>query len=72
MLKRERIRRRAYPTRDDAKRDVFDYIEKFYNPKRKHTNKGMLRNSVTVPSGGWLAFVWQHPPTTPRQLDPRF
>lgn len=42
LLKRERIRRRTYPTRDDARRDVFDYIELFYNPKRKHTNNGML------------------------------
>jgi len=42
LLKRERIRRRTYPTRDDARRDVFDYIEMFYNPKRKHTNNGML------------------------------
>jgi putative transposase len=32
----------AYPTRDDARRDVFEYIELFYNPKRKHTNNGML------------------------------
>jgi putative transposase len=42
LLKRERIRRRIYPTRDDARRDVFEYIEMFYNPKRKHTNNGML------------------------------
>ena len=35
-------RRLTYPTRDDARRDVFDYIEMFYNPKRKHTNNGML------------------------------
>lgn len=27
---------------DDARRDVFEYIELFYNPKRKHTNNGML------------------------------
>ncbi|VVT17286.1 hypothetical protein RV134_290010 [Roseovarius sp. EC-HK134] len=25
-----------------ARQDVFDYIEMFYNPKRKHTNNGML------------------------------
>lgn len=25
-----------------ARRDVFEYIELFYNPKRKHTNNGML------------------------------
>ena len=42
LLKRERIRRRTYPTRNDARRDVFEYIELFYNPKRKHTNNGML------------------------------
>jgi putative transposase len=42
LLKRERIRRRTYLTRDAARQDVFDYIEMFYNPKRKHTNNGML------------------------------
>jgi len=42
LLKRERIRRRTYKTRDQARSDVFDYIEMFYNPKRKHTNNGML------------------------------
>ena len=42
LLKRERIRRRTFPTRDEARRDVFGYIELFYNPKRKHTNNGML------------------------------
>ncbi|MCF6328754.1 MAG: IS3 family transposase [Henriciella sp.] len=42
LLKRERIRRKTYPTRSAARQDVFDYIEMFYNPKRKHTNNGML------------------------------
>ena len=42
LLKRERIRRRTYQTRDAARQDVFEYIELFYNPKRKHTNNGML------------------------------
>ena len=36
MLKRERIKRKIYNTREDARRDVFDYIEMFYNPKRRH------------------------------------
>jgi hypothetical protein len=36
LLKRERIRRKIYGTREDAKSDVFDYIEMFYNPKRRH------------------------------------
>jgi transposase InsO family protein len=29
-------------TREAARQDVFEYIEMFYNPKRKHTNNGML------------------------------
>ena len=42
LLKRERIRRKTYATRKEARQDVFDYIEFFYNPKRKHGNNGML------------------------------
>jgi putative transposase len=42
LIKRERIRRRIYKTREDARRDVFDYIEMFYNPKRKHATNGLL------------------------------
>ena len=42
LLKRERIRRRTYRTREEARRDVFDYIEMFYNSKRKHAQNGML------------------------------
>ena len=38
--KRERIRRQIYTTRDDAKADVFNYIEMFYNPKRRHGTAG--------------------------------
>ena len=42
LLKRERIRRRTYVTCKDARQDVFDYIEFFYNPKRKHGNNRLL------------------------------
>jgi putative transposase len=42
LLKRERIRRKTYATRKEARQDVFDYIEFFYNPKRKHGNNGLL------------------------------
>jgi len=41
LLKRERIRRRTCKTRAEARKDVFDYIEMFYNPKRKHVRNGM-------------------------------
>jgi putative transposase len=40
LLKRERIRRQIYPTRQDARADVFSYIEMFYNPKRRHNTSG--------------------------------
>lgn len=36
LLKRERIRRRIYADREQARQDVFDYIEMFYNPTRRH------------------------------------
>jgi putative transposase len=42
LLKTERIRRKTYKTRRQARQDVFDYIELFYNPKRKHGYNGML------------------------------
>lgn len=36
LLKRELIKRRGYSTRSEARQDVFDYIEMFYNSVRKH------------------------------------
>jgi putative transposase len=42
LLKRERVKRKTYKTRDDARKDIFDYIELFYNPKRKHGYNGNL------------------------------
>ena len=44
LLKRERIRRQTYPTREDAKTDVFDYIERFYNRWRCHAYLGYIRS----------------------------
>ncbi|RYG58025.1 MAG: IS3 family transposase, partial [Alphaproteobacteria bacterium] len=41
-LKTERTARKVYRTRDDAKADVFDYIERFYNPRRRHSTLGYL------------------------------
>jgi putative transposase len=41
-LKTERTARRRYRTRDEAKADVFDYIERFYNPKHRHSTLGYL------------------------------
>ena len=41
-LKRERIRRRIYRTRKEARQDVFDYVEMFYDPVRKQVRNGTL------------------------------
>ncbi|WP_155268630.1 IS3 family transposase [Citrobacter sp. C5_2] len=36
LLKRERIKKKIYGTREEARSDIFDYIEMFYNSKRWH------------------------------------
>ena len=41
-LKTERTSNRTYRTRNEAKADVFDYIERFYNSKRRHSTIGYL------------------------------
>jgi len=41
-LKIERVKRKVYRTRDQARADVFDYIERFYNPTRRHSTIGYL------------------------------
>ncbi|HDB7619045.1 IS3 family transposase [Pseudomonas aeruginosa] len=41
-LKKERIRGKVYPSRNDARSDVFDYIEVFYNRQRRHGHNGGL------------------------------
>jgi putative transposase len=42
LLKRERIKRKIYNTRNEARQDIFDYIEMFYNSKRRHGSNNML------------------------------
>ncbi len=39
-LKTERTNRRRYESRNAARADVFDYIERFYNPTRRHSTLG--------------------------------
>src|SRR5262249_15010476 len=41
-LKTERTGRKTYGTRDEARAYIFDYIERFYNPKRRHSTIGYL------------------------------
>lgn len=42
LLKTERIKRQIYKTRNDARADIFNYIEMFYNPKRRHGANNQL------------------------------
>jgi putative transposase len=41
-LKSELVHHRAYQTRNEAKADVFYYIESFYNRHRLHSSLGYL------------------------------
>jgi putative transposase len=41
-LKKELIHRRSWPDREELQREVFDYIEIFYNATRRHSTLGML------------------------------
>ena len=45
-LKKERIKRRIYKTRDLARADIFDYIETFYNRSRRHSHLGGVSPEV--------------------------
>ena len=41
-LKTERTARKVYRSREQARADVFDYIERFYNPTRRHSTLGYV------------------------------
>jgi putative transposase len=51
-LKTERVYRRQYRTRDEARADVFDYIERFYNPRRRHSSIGFVSPETFENSAG--------------------
>ena len=41
-MKTERVNEMNYQTREEARRDIVDYIEMFYNSKRRHSYLGYL------------------------------
>lgn len=45
-LKKELIRRKKYKSREQTWADVFNYIEMFYIPKRRHTSNGRVAPTV--------------------------
>ena len=52
MLKRERVNRRQYRTRAEARTDVFDYIERFHNPRKMRKIERLRKEDIglTQPS----------------------
>jgi len=40
LLKKEKIRRYVFKTREEARAEIFDYIEVFYNCARRHRHLG--------------------------------
>jgi transposase InsO family protein len=45
-LKNEWVKGKIYGTLDDAKKDIFNYIEMFYNRKRRHASLGYVSPAV--------------------------
>lgn len=51
-LKTERTVRKVYRSRDEARADVFDYIESFYDRTRRHSTLGCLSPEQYEEQGG--------------------
>jgi len=56
LLKRERVNRRKYRTRAEARAGVFDYIERFHNPRKRRqleaaNRKDLLLTQPSVETG---------------------
>jgi hypothetical protein len=55
-IKKDLIHRRAWPTKTEARTAVFEYIEAFYNHRRRHSRLGMLSpadfENITLMTGG--------------------
>jgi putative transposase len=59
-LKKDLIRRRSWPTKAEARTAVFEYVEAFYNRRRRHSRLAMLspvdfENSTLRADGASLA-----------------
>lgn len=52
ILKRERVAHRCYRTRDEARVDLFDYLERFHNPRmrRRVARQDQKFSALTQPS----------------------
>jgi putative transposase len=48
LLKRDRVYRRQYLTRGEARSDVFDYIERFHNPRMRRRLERRTRDEANL------------------------
>ena len=48
MLKREQVYRRRYLTRSEARADIFDYIERLHNPRKKRQLEMRKREDLSL------------------------
>jgi len=48
LLKRDRVYRRQYLTREEARADVFDYIERFHNPRMRRRMERRATEDVSL------------------------
>tara|TARA_E500000318_G_scaffold111120_1_gene128564 strand:+ start:1321 stop:1680 length:360 start_codon:yes stop_codon:yes gene_type:complete len=66
LFKHERIRRRVYKSSDEARQDVFDYIEMFCPPKRHVPLLGRWRVNAVPPMAQALPMrvsIFRHRPS---------
>ena len=48
LLKRERVKRRFYHTRAEARAAIFDYIERFHNPRKRRRLENAKQNELLL------------------------
>jgi putative transposase len=48
LLKRERVNRRRYLTRAEARADIFDYIERFHNPRKRRRLEALRLSAMSL------------------------
>src|SRR3954466_6355737 len=76
-LKKELVHRRSWPTRRELTAEIFEYVEAFYNPRRRHSTLGMLspvdyeNRTLGSPEAGLAASRLAHPPEKIKQVDSR-
>jgi len=45
-IKKRIVRKKIYTTHNDAKAEIFNFIEMFYNPKKRHSHRWYFTSEV--------------------------